>query len=42
MDRAIPRHRREVSSLLGRVDALRLESLRDLLGELGHCLETRS
>jgi DNA-binding MarR family transcriptional regulator len=42
MDRAIPRHRREVGALLGRVDAPRLESLRDLLGELGRSLEARS
>lgn len=41
MLRAIPRHRREVSALLGRVEAPRLESLRDLLGELGRRLEAR-
>ena len=42
MARAIPRHRREVGALLGRVDAPRLESLRDLLGELSRTLEARS
>lgn len=41
MDRAIPRHRREVGALLGRVAAPRLESLRDLLGELSRSLEAR-
>lgn len=39
MARAIPRHRREVEALLGRVAAPRLESLRDLLGELSRSLE---
>jgi DNA-binding MarR family transcriptional regulator len=39
MDRAIPRHRREVGALLGRVEAPRLERLRDLLGELSRSLE---
>ncbi len=39
MARAIPRHRREVEALLGRVGAPRLESLRDLLGELSRSLE---
>ena len=42
MDRAIPRHRREVGALLGRVAAPRLESLRDLLGELSRSLEART
>jgi DNA-binding MarR family transcriptional regulator len=42
MARAIPRHRREVGALLGRVDVLRLESLRDLLGELSRSLEARA
>jgi len=42
MDRAIPRHRREVGALLGRVAAPRLASLRDLLGELSRSLEARS
>lgn len=42
MARAIPRHRREVGALLGRVEAPRLESLRDLLGELSRTLEARS
>ncbi|HJS59832.1 MAG TPA: MarR family transcriptional regulator [Vicinamibacteria bacterium] len=41
MDRAIPRHRREVGALIGRVAAPRLESLRDLLGELSRSLEAR-
>ncbi len=41
MARAIPRHRRDVGALLGRVDVLRLESLRDLLGELSRSLEAR-
>ena len=42
MDRAIPRHRREVGALLGRVAAPRLASLRDLLGELSRSLEART
>ena len=42
MGRAIPRHRRDVGALLGRVAAPRLESLRDLLGELSRSLEART
>ncbi len=39
MRQAIPRHRRELGALLAAVDAPRLESLRDLLGELSRSLE---
>jgi DNA-binding MarR family transcriptional regulator len=39
MRQAIPRHRRELGALLKAVDAPRLESLRDLLGELNRSLE---
>jgi len=39
MREAIPRHRRELGALLAAVDAPRLESLRDLLGELNRSLE---
>lgn len=42
MRQAIPRHRRELGALFGAVEAPRLESLRDLLGELNRCLEGRA
>lgn len=39
MRQAIPRHRRELGALLAAVETARLESLRDLLGELSRSLE---
>lgn len=41
MRRAIPRHRRDVESLLGGVPSADLARLRDLLGSLSRSLETR-
>jgi DNA-binding MarR family transcriptional regulator len=41
MQRAIPRHRREVAALLGGVPGADLMRLRDLLGELSRALETQ-
>lgn len=42
MSRAIPRHRRDVGTLLATVAPSELEHLRDLLGELNRTLEERA
>jgi hypothetical protein len=39
MQRAIPRHRADVGTMLSAVPASSLARLRDLLGELAHALE---